>query len=243
MPFRERIKRALTRSSASSTTSNPSSTPTDASRRNSHIYQPGEKMPPPKYRRPVAPEHKEKLESFSWAKAWRRHSGVSQYSPMGSRVPSRKNSTAAPTVQGRRSYQAARASLMGSALTREMNGVVAIDHANGKSPFPSSVACVPGCCRPPPSVRRAQQLPRPPPSHNHCVSRLLTPTSGPTPAIMPGQHTHSLSTDRSRLSSSAACSPRGSIGVAPNSVPRSSQPWTQEDLALALGRSNLAVPQ
>ena len=135
MPFRERIKRALTRSSASSTTSNPSSTPTDASRRNSHIYQPGEKMPPPKYRRPVAPEHKEKLESFSWAKAWRRHSGVSQYSPMGSRVPSRKNSTAAPTIQGRRSYQAARASLVGSTLTREMNGVVAIDHANGKNPF------------------------------------------------------------------------------------------------------------
>ncbi|KAF2641929.1 hypothetical protein P280DRAFT_468417 [Massarina eburnea CBS 473.64] len=56
------------------------------------VYQPGEKMPPLKYRRPVAPEHKAHLESFDWAKAWRRRSDQSIYSPMGSRMPSRRNS-------------------------------------------------------------------------------------------------------------------------------------------------------
>lgn len=49
-------------------------------------------MPPLKYRRPVAPEHKAHLESFDWAKAWRRKSTSSIYSPMGSRMPSRKSS-------------------------------------------------------------------------------------------------------------------------------------------------------
>lgn len=49
-------------------------------------------MPPLKYRRPVAPEHKAHLESFDWAKAWRRKSAQSIYSPMGSRMVSRKSS-------------------------------------------------------------------------------------------------------------------------------------------------------
>ncbi|KAL5115474.1 hypothetical protein ACEQ8H_006615 [Pleosporales sp. CAS-2024a] len=55
-------------------------------------YKPGEKMPPLKYRRPVDPEHKKKLEAFSFSTAWRRRSHTSLYSPMGSRLPSRRNS-------------------------------------------------------------------------------------------------------------------------------------------------------
>lgn len=58
-----------------------------------NVYQPGEKMPPLKYRRPVAPEHKAHLESYRWETAWRRRSIVSQYSPMGTRLPSRRSST------------------------------------------------------------------------------------------------------------------------------------------------------
>jgi hypothetical protein len=58
----------------------------------SDFYQPGEKMPPLKYRRAVDPEHKKKLEAFSFATAWRRHSHTSLYSPMGSRLPSRRSS-------------------------------------------------------------------------------------------------------------------------------------------------------
>lgn len=55
-------------------------------------YKPGEKMPPLKYRRAVDPEHKKTLEAFSFSTAWRRRSHTSLYSPMGSRLPSRRNS-------------------------------------------------------------------------------------------------------------------------------------------------------
>ncbi|KAF2497278.1 hypothetical protein BU16DRAFT_560585 [Lophium mytilinum] len=101
MPIRQRIKRALTRSSTSSDNPHLSKSKPDP-----NVYQPGEKMPPMKYRRPVAPEHKEKLEAFSFARAWRRKSGSSQYSPMGSRMPSRRNSTAT-----RKSFQTSRLSM------------------------------------------------------------------------------------------------------------------------------------
>ncbi|KAF2673464.1 hypothetical protein BT63DRAFT_451514 [Microthyrium microscopicum] len=97
MAFRERIKKTFRRKSSNSSssrqTSNSSSNPSD---RSSPIYyQPGERIPY-KYRRPVQPEHKEKLDSFSWATAWRRKSLTSQYSPMGSRMPSRQGSEAGP---------------------------------------------------------------------------------------------------------------------------------------------------
>lgn len=104
MPLRTRIKRALTRGSQDdgnglSKTSSKSSKK-DPRYKDPNVYQPGEKMPPLKYRRPVAPEHKEKLEAFNWAKAWRRRSDHSVYSPMGSRMPSRKTSR---TTLGRKS--------------------------------------------------------------------------------------------------------------------------------------------
>jgi hypothetical protein len=49
-------------------------------------------MPRPKYRAPPKKEHKEKLEAFSFPDAWRKKSFQSQYSPMGTRAPSRRNS-------------------------------------------------------------------------------------------------------------------------------------------------------
>jgi hypothetical protein len=57
------------------------------------MYKPGERIPY-KYRRPVDKKHKETLEAFNFADAWneRRKSFASQYSPMGSRLPSRRNS-------------------------------------------------------------------------------------------------------------------------------------------------------
>ncbi|KAF1965439.1 hypothetical protein BU23DRAFT_24954 [Bimuria novae-zelandiae CBS 107.79] len=89
MPLRSRLRRAFTRGShddpqlvRGKKSKNP----------DPNVYQPGEKMPPLKYRRPVAPEHKAHLESFDWAKAWRRKSAQSIYSPMGSRMVSRKSS-------------------------------------------------------------------------------------------------------------------------------------------------------
>jgi hypothetical protein len=60
----------------------------------SNVYKPGEPMPRPKYRQPPKKEHKEHLDSFSFADAWRRKSFQSQYSPMGTRAPSRLPSAA-----------------------------------------------------------------------------------------------------------------------------------------------------
>ncbi|KAF2466292.1 uncharacterized protein BDR25DRAFT_77258 [Lindgomyces ingoldianus] len=100
MALRSRLRRAFTRSSQDDTSLTKTSSKSSKANKDSNVYQPGEKMPPLKYRRPVNPEHKEKLEAFSWAKAWRRKSEQSQYSPMGSRMPSRKNSI---NTLGRRS--------------------------------------------------------------------------------------------------------------------------------------------
>lgn len=92
MPLRTRLRRAFTRSSQDDSSSLSKSSTKDSKRKDSNVYQPGEKMPPLKYRRPVDKKHKEHLEAFSFAKAWRRKSDQSIYSPMGSRMPSRKNS-------------------------------------------------------------------------------------------------------------------------------------------------------
>lgn len=91
MAFRERIKKALRKASPNSSI-HKDSTDTPKGRWPSNVYKPGEPMPRAKYRAPVKKEHKEKLESFSFASAWRRKSFMSEYSPMGTRMPSRRGS-------------------------------------------------------------------------------------------------------------------------------------------------------
>ena len=76
----------------------------------SDFYKPGEKMPPMKYRRPVDPEHKKNLEAFTWKKAWRRRSHQSLYSPMGSRLPSRKGSFRSRRSRSRSVHRSRRSS-------------------------------------------------------------------------------------------------------------------------------------
>lgn len=94
MAFRERIKKALRKASPNSSVSKSSTSDSKEGRERwpSNVYKPGEPMPRPKYRAPVKKEHKEKLESFSFASAWRRKSFMSEYSPMGTRMPSRRTS-------------------------------------------------------------------------------------------------------------------------------------------------------
>lgn len=65
-------------------------------------------MPRLKYRAPVKKEHKEKLDAFTFGGAWRRRSQQSLYSPMGSRMPSRRGSLAR-----RPSYSSKRPSFSG----------------------------------------------------------------------------------------------------------------------------------
>lgn len=102
MAFREKLKKTFSRNQSSGNSENSSTLSKTNSKQNSRrnskdnknhqYYKPGEKIPQSKYRRPVDPAHKAQLESFSFAKAWRRMSNQSQYSPMGSRLPSRRGS-------------------------------------------------------------------------------------------------------------------------------------------------------
>lgn len=62
-------------------------------------------MPRPKYRAPAKKEHTEKLESFNFGDAWRRRSFVSEYSPHGSRMPSRRGSLMSRKSFGGRSMR------------------------------------------------------------------------------------------------------------------------------------------
>ncbi|MCJ1392312.1 hypothetical protein MMC18_005179 [Xylographa bjoerkii] len=113
MPFREKMRKAFGRSPSTSETSSPGTlTPVTSlsqfSQRDKKpnkkdkkgrgdAYKAGEAMPKPKYRAPVDPQHKDRLEAFSFGGAWevmRRKSGHSEYSPMGSRMPSRVGSLA-----------------------------------------------------------------------------------------------------------------------------------------------------
>lgn len=93
MPFREKMKRAFGRSPSASDGSDLAKTSSKGSKKDQdNTYKAGE-MPKPKYRGPYNQSHQEKLSAFSFGGAWaRRKSDQSQYSPMGSRLPSRRGS-------------------------------------------------------------------------------------------------------------------------------------------------------
>lgn len=93
MPLREKAKNFFKRrNSRSDTLSKTSSKESSRDRWPSNVYKPGEPMPKPKYKRPPEKAHKDKLDAFSFGEAWRRKSFQSQHSPMGTRLPSRRNS-------------------------------------------------------------------------------------------------------------------------------------------------------
>jgi len=105
MPFRERVKRVFGRDGSGS--NSPFDRKNNSSRQsiNHQYYKPNEVMPRAKYRRPVEPEHKAVLESYSFGQTLIRKSRsirslASMYSPMGSRLASRnasRNSSRAPS--------------------------------------------------------------------------------------------------------------------------------------------------
>ncbi|KAF1947469.1 hypothetical protein EJ02DRAFT_333986 [Clathrospora elynae] len=100
--LRTRLKRVLTASSSKNVK------PTEPE---SDFYKPGEKMPMLKYRRPVDPEHKKTLEAFTFKTAWRRRSDASLYSPMGSRLPSRRGSFRSRRSRSRSMHRSRRPSV------------------------------------------------------------------------------------------------------------------------------------
>ena len=116
MPFRSKLKRALG-GGASSDTSSLSKTDSKQSKKDKkdksaypdNVYKPGEPMPRPKYRGPWNQAHQDKLSAFSFGSVSsmvRRRSSAqaSDYSPMGSklpsRAPSRDPSTRGPSRRG-----------------------------------------------------------------------------------------------------------------------------------------------
>lgn len=94
MPFRAKLKKTFSRNNRSSqSSSETSSTFGSSSSKNANVYQPGEKIPQ-KYRRPVDKAHKAMLEAYrmDFGESTGRKSFQSEYSPMASRMPSRRNS-------------------------------------------------------------------------------------------------------------------------------------------------------
>ncbi|KAL9099933.1 MAG: hypothetical protein Q9163_004635 [Psora crenata] len=108
MPFRAKVKRVLGGGSASASDYDPSNPTTHSLAKKSkkhkreypdNVYQPGEPMPRPKYRGPYNQAHQDKLSAFSFGDAWKSRKNStgteksvkagSEYSPMGSRLPSR----------------------------------------------------------------------------------------------------------------------------------------------------------
>ncbi|KAF2874159.1 hypothetical protein BDV95DRAFT_592279 [Massariosphaeria phaeospora] len=232
MALRSRLRRAFTRSSPDdsgslSKTSDKSPKKTSkgdsnktakkSSKGDSDVYQPGEKMPPLKYRRPVDPIHKANLEAFTWTKAWRRKSAQSMYSPMGSRMPSRKNSRAS---FGRRSMSSMKGSSRGDDIGMVDSGVggsIAGDEMRANdlregSDEEGDITNV-GLSRPPSNHHKS--------SINARQSHSITSASFPP---LPGP------TDHTRRSQSTSKS-------------KPDQPFTPEDLELALHRSHLGPTQ
>ncbi|TKA81024.1 hypothetical protein B0A55_02486 [Friedmanniomyces simplex] len=120
MPFREKAKAIFRRkNSGADSLSKTSSSNSSRERWPSNVYKPGETMPRPKYRKPPTKEHKEKLEAFSFGDAWKRKSYQSNYSPMGTRAPSRRNS-----LFSRKSYsKSSRGNSISSLADGEKGGV------------------------------------------------------------------------------------------------------------------------
>lgn len=111
MPFREKMRRALGRDSTNSEGGSTGA----KTKSKADTYQPGE-IPSSKYRSPYNKPHQDKLKAFSFGDAFsRRKSDQTQYSPMGSRMPSRKNSA----IEGQ-----------GSAITRRSNVGQVVENAN-----------------------------------------------------------------------------------------------------------------
>ena len=74
MPLREKAKNLFKSKGRGDSLSKTSTNESSRERWPSNVYQPGEVMPQPKYRRPPRKEHTEKLEAFSFADAWRKKS-------------------------------------------------------------------------------------------------------------------------------------------------------------------------
>ncbi|KAF1364371.1 hypothetical protein EJ07DRAFT_99944 [Lizonia empirigonia] len=184
----------------------------------SDFYLPGEKMPPMKYRRPVDPEHKKNLEAFSFKKAWRRRSHQSLYSPMGSRLPSRKGSFRSRRSRSRSVHRSRRSSFHSDYDEEDETWV---DSGIGASISDSER---------PANIREASD------DEGDVLNVGLSrnPTQDP-------RDTQRKESAGGRRSSSVHSTRRGSTrpGTGSDRTRQNSQPFSPEDLELALQKSHL----
>ncbi|KAK6428907.1 hypothetical protein LTR95_014945 [Oleoguttula sp. CCFEE 5521] len=223
MPFREKAKSFFRRPARSDSSTNTTSSSSNDSRWPSNVYKPGEPMPRPKYRAPPKKEHKEKLEAFSFGEAWRRKSFQSQYSPMGTRAPSRRGSW----IERRRSMRSGRTGSVASMASGKSGGGVHRREYVGagaavatrlsveiENEGDDDVANV--------GLSRVQSRDRNPRSRVGSTHRSRQRTAEHvTPVPPPNELGHSL--------------------YKPMTA-HDHQPFSEHDLALALNRSHLAVP-
>lgn len=216
MPFRERAK-ALFRPKSRADSNSKSSKSSSRDRWPSNVYKPGEAMPRPKYRRPPTKEHKEKLEAFSFADAWRRKSHQSEYTPMGTRVPSRRTSLFS-LASRKKSYTG---STLGPSRAHSRANSVTSAGTEGSGMGPAA--------------RRRER--------GFGVTRLSTETEveGDDDIANVGlSRIHSREHVQSRHRT--AGNEHSFTGVPAMSTAHDHQPFSEQDLALALQRSHLAVP-
>jgi hypothetical protein len=195
----------------------------------SDFYLPGEKMPPLKYRRACDPEHKQKLEAFSFQTAWRRHSQTSLYSPMGSRFPSRRGSVRSRRSRSRSMARSRRSSVPASEYDTEewvdsgIGASIAGDErpANIREASDDEGDVLNGILRPPCRTRSLLK---------HPVGLSRNPTEDPRDAKRKQSIGH-------RRSSSTQVLSR------PGTSSEPSQPFSAEELELALQKSHLEATQ
>ncbi|KAJ4331634.1 hypothetical protein N0V95_009846 [Ascochyta clinopodiicola] len=185
----------------------------------SDFYLPGEKMPPMKYRRPVDPEHKKNLDAFSFKKAWRRRSHQSLYSPMGSRLPSRKGSFRSRRSRSRSVHRSRRSSFHSDYDEEDETWV---DSGIGASLSDSDR---------PANIREASD------DEGDVLNVGLSRNPTQDPRDAPRKE----STGGRRRSSSIQSVRRSSTrpGTGSDRTRRDSQPFSPEDLELALQKSHL----
>ncbi|KAG9634665.1 hypothetical protein KCU98_g7792, partial [Aureobasidium melanogenum] len=238
MAFRERIKKALRKASPNSSLHKSSTTDSKEGRERwpSNVYKPGEPMPRPKYRAPVKKEHKEKLESFNFASAWRRKSFMSEYSPMGTRMPSRRAS-----LISRKSF-GGRSSLRNSMTMSRRNSVsggVKSGRESLEVPRERHAALAPALSTEVEAYGDDDVT-------NVGLSRVQSREDKPHRPVYSRRQTAEY---RSRAPAKA--SPLGQTSEAPTSTPTQAQPkaafahdhtpFTEEELARALQRSHLEI--
>lgn len=228
MPLREKAKNFFKRrTSQSDSLSKTSSKESSRDRWPSNVYKPGESMPKPKYRRPPEKAHKDKLDSFSFGEAWRRKSFQSQHSPMGTRLPSRRNSFL-DFRKGLASRNASRNASRSASVASNDNGGAKHKDKLGR--------------RPPRLSAEVEQDGDDDPANGKYLKLCYLEVSGLTVTVVGGSHLPSVDRDLPLPPRTAKAMSNDRNAPHTMITAHDHQPFSESDLAMAIKRSHLTVP-